>query len=88
MTPTFQPPFLEFAADIESREAQTRARIRAQNHISPRCSICLGCFVGDIAQVIEFARVGDVDMPGFDSGDLICGLCWFARWDDEGWGTA
>jgi hypothetical protein len=91
MTRSFQSnPFLEFAAEMEARDAPAvarRARIRAQNHISPRCSICPGRFVGDIADVIEFARVGDIDMPGFDPDDLICGMCWYEL-SDELWGTA
>ena len=80
-------PFLELAAAMETREqweAQTRARVRAQNPVSPRCSICQGRFVGDIAQVIAFARVGDIELPGFDPDDLICGMCWFARWGERG----
>ena len=91
MTRALQPnPFLELAAAMEAREeweAQTRARIRAQNHISPRCAICPGHFVGNIAEVIEFARVGDIDMPGFHPDDLVCALCWYEL-SEETWGTA
>ena len=64
-----------------------RAQIRATNVLIPRCSICVGEFVGDIAQVIEFARVGDIEMPDFHPGDLICGACWFELWGERG-GTA
>jgi hypothetical protein len=53
----------------------SRARIRATNHIDPRCAICPGHFVGDI------------DLPGFDPDDLVCALCWYEL-SEETWGNA
>jgi hypothetical protein len=64
--------------------AQLRALIRATNHVDPRCSICPGHFVGDVDAVIEFARVGDVELPGFHPDDLICAHCWYGLWDERG----
>jgi hypothetical protein len=91
MTRTFQPnPLLEFAAEMEARDAretQMRAQIRATNHVDPRCSICRGRFIGDIAEVIEFARLDDLDLPGFDKDDLVCAMCWCVL-GEETWGTA
>ena len=86
MTRPFQSnPFVEFGSAI-LRENE-RARIRALNPISPRCANCGGTFVGDVDAVIAFARLDDIDLPGFDPADLICGHCWFEIWGDRG-GTA
>jgi hypothetical protein len=91
MTRTFQPnPFVEFAAYLDEMDAPAlarRAQIRAHNHVNPRCSICPGHFVGDIAEVIAFARVGDIELPGLHTDDLVCALCWYQRWGERG-GTA
>ena len=99
MTRTFQPtPFLEFIADEmdeiarvvrvqEEAARKWRARIRARNHIDPRCADCGGAFVGDVDAVIEFARVGDVGLRGFHPSDLVCAHCWYQLWGDRG-GTA
>ena len=76
-----------------SRRTVDRVRNSTGNNLplertGPRCAICAGEFVGDIPEVIEFARVGDIDMPGFDPADLVCAMCWFEAWGDEGVGTA
>jgi hypothetical protein len=88
MTRTFQPnPFVEIPAILGGRDAPAlarRAQIRATNHIDPRCSICGGAFVGDIAAVIEFARIGDIDLAGFDPDDLVCAVDWYAIWGERG----
>jgi hypothetical protein len=85
MTRTFQPnPFLEFAAEMEAREAQTRARTRATNGTNPRCAICGGRFIGDVDEVIEFARAGAAAPPGFLADDLICAVDWYEIWGERG----